>query len=161
MVLAQICHNFCDAVFQSECVTIIMQETCQNGIQEAVPIGLKQNNFKVVLPDISFQISPLLLKNCGMFPASKLKFSEIPPKNWKPLLASWTFVKGCLFTTSDQSRCKHGQDVAVGSSILDNIVQGIRYFVQFCLAFYRHNYVIVTSCSSFVKFLNRYIEKWH
>ena len=37
--------------------------------------------------------------------------------------------------------------------MLDNIVQGIRYFVQFCLAFYRHNYVILTSCSSFVKIL--------
>ena len=35
--------------------------------------------------------------------------------------------------------------------MLDNIVQGIRYFVQFCLAFKRHNYVLVTSCSSFIK----------
>ena len=40
MVLAQMCHNFCDAAFQSKCVTIILQETCQNGIQEAAPIGL-------------------------------------------------------------------------------------------------------------------------
>ena len=43
--------------------------------------------------------------------------------------------------------------------MLDNIVQGIRYFVQFCLAFNRHNYVVVTSCSSFVKNVNLYIEK--
>ena len=41
--------------------------------------------------------------------------------------------------------------------MLDNIVQGIRYFVQFCLAFKRHNYVLVTSCSSFIKMLNWYI----
>ena len=45
--------------------------------------------------------------------------------------------------------------------MLDNIVQGIRYFVQFCLAFNRHNYVVVTSCSSFVNFLKSYIEKWY
>ena len=41
--------------------------------------------------------------------------------------------------------------------MLDNIVQGIRYFVKFCLTFNRHNYVVVTSCSSFVKNLNCYI----
>ena len=43
--------------------------------------------------------------------------------------------------------------------MLDNIVQGIRYFVQFCLAFNRHNYVLVTSCSSIIKYLNLDIEK--
>ena len=35
--------------------------------------------------------------------------------------------------------------------MLDNIVQGITYFVQFCLAFKRHNYVLVTSCRFFIK----------
>ena len=35
--------------------------------------------------------------------------------------------------------------------MLDNIIQGIRYFVQLCLAFKRNNYVPVTSCSSFIK----------
>ena len=149
MVLAQMCDNFCDTVFQSKCVPVISEETCQNGIKETVPIGRNGNNFKVVLPEICFQISPLLLKNCGMFPERIWKFSEKPPKNWKPLLASWTFVKGCLFTSSDQSRCKHGEDVAVGSSMLDNIVQGFSYFVQFCLRFNIHNNVLVTSCSSF------------
>ena len=43
--------------------------------------------------------------------------------------------------------------------MLDNIVQGIRYFVQFCLAFNRHNYVLVTSCSSIINNLNLDIEK--
>ena len=81
MVLAQMCNNFCDAVFQSKCVTVIPQKTCQNGIKETVPICLNGNDFKVVLPDIIFQISPLLFKNCGMFPARKQKCSEIPPKN--------------------------------------------------------------------------------
>ena len=81
MVLAQMCNNFCDAVFQSKCVTIISEKTCQNGIKEAVPIGLNGNNFKVVLPDISFKSIPPLFKNCGMFPARKSKDSEIPPKN--------------------------------------------------------------------------------
>ena len=41
--------------------------------------------------------------------------------------------------------------------MLDNIVQGIRYFVQFCLTFNRHNYVVVTSCSSFVRNINCYV----
>ena len=45
--------------------------------------------------------------------------------------------------------------------MLDNIVQGIRYFVQFCLAFNRDNYVVVTSCSYFVNCLKSYSEKWY
>ena len=41
--------------------------------------------------------------------------------------------------------------------MLDNIVQSIRYFVQFCVTFNRHNNLVVTSCSSFIKMLNWYI----
>ena len=71
--------------------------------------------------------------------ARKLKVSEKPPKNLEEVMASWTFVKGCLFTASDQSRCKETRDVSVGSSMLDNIVQLITYFctilVQLCKEF--------------------------
>ena len=71
--------------------------------------------------------------------ARKLKVSEKPPKNFEDVMASWTFVKGCLFTASDQSRCKETRDVSVGSSMLDNIVQEITYFchnfVQLCKEF--------------------------
>ena len=35
--------------------------------------------------------------------------------------------------------------------MLDNIVQSTRYFVQFCVTFNRHNNLVVTSCSSFIK----------
>ena len=64
-----------------------------------------------------------------------LKVSEKPPKNLEHVMASWTFVKGCLFTASDQSRCKQTRDVSVGSSMLDNIVQEIRYFCTILSSF--------------------------
>ena len=80
------------------------------------------------------------MHNCGMTPAKarKLKVSEKPPKNLKDVMASWTFVKGCLFTASDQSRCKETRDVSVGSSMLDNIVQEITYFCTILCSFVKN-----------------------
>ena len=42
--------------------------------------------------------------------------------------------------------------------MLDNIVQGFTYFVQFCLTFNTHNYVAVTSCSSFIRNINCFVD---
>ena len=97
MVLAQMCNNFCDAVFQSKCVTMISEETCQNRIKETVPIGLNGNYFKVVLPYIFFQLPHFCSRIVGCFLQGNQNFLRYPLGNENHFWPAGLLLKGvCL-----------------------------------------------------------------